>query len=84
MRAQLEQVEKSTGHRDSLLDSVVIPDGFRYLWELFWEIRSGSSEGMSGSKVTWRDLSDYQALTGITLDAWEIEAVMAMDSAIRG
>jgi hypothetical protein len=39
---------------------------------------------MSGARVTWRDLADYQTVTGIALDAFEAEAIMAMDSALRG
>lgn len=60
-----------------------MPDGFEYLWAIFWELRRGVSAGFSGASVTWRDLADYQAVTGIRLGAFDIEAVMAMDGALN-
>jgi len=62
---------------------VKIPEGFEYLFALFWELRSGGTEGFGGIRLTWRDLADYEAVTGIALDAFEVEAVMSMDSALR-
>jgi len=76
-------VERQSGIRDPRLDSVQIPAGFEYLFELFWEIRGGTSEGMDGTRMTWRDLSDYQAVTGVALDGFEVDALMAMDGALR-
>jgi len=34
-------------------------------------------------RVTWHDLAQYQAVTGVPLDAFEFEAIMAMDGALR-
>ncbi len=79
LREQLEHVEKQTGHRDALLDSVNVPEGFEYLFRLFFEIRSGASDGMNGTRITWRDLCAFQEITGVSLDAFEADAVMAMD-----
>lgn len=53
------------------------------MWALFWQLRQGASEGFSGARITWRDIADYQLVTGTTLDAFEVEAVMAMDGALR-
>jgi len=69
--------------RNPQLDSVHIPKGFEYLWILFWELRRGASAGFSGTSVTWQCLDDYQAVTGISLDGFELEAIIAMDNAIR-
>lgn len=69
--------------RLSLLDEGKPPQGFDYLWTIFWEVRGGASEGYGGIRVTWRDLADYQAVTGIDLDAFEVEAIMAMDAAVH-
>lgn len=69
--------------RDPLLDSVKVPEGFGYLWSLFLELRSGGSEGFGGVRITWRDLADYQAVTGQALDGFEVDALMAMDRATR-
>ncbi|MBL8967957.1 MAG: hypothetical protein JNG85_13195 [Spirochaetaceae bacterium] len=84
LRNQLEQIEKQTGRRDPLLDSVKVPEGFEYLWREFWTIRAGAGEGFGGTRVTWRDLADYQAVTGVRFDAFEVEAIMAMDQATSG
>lgn len=81
LREQLEQVERTSGRRDPLLDSVRIPEGFEYLWALFWEARGGASDGFSGARLTWRDLEAFQAVTGIAFDAFEVDAIMAMDKA---
>ena len=83
MRESLEALAEAGMPRDPLLDAVHVPEGFEYLYAMFWEIRRGASEGMSGERVTWRDLADYQAVMGITLDSFESEAVMAMDGALR-
>lgn len=82
MREQLEAIEKRTGRHDEQLDSVSIPEGFEYLWSIFFDLRSGLAPGFSGAKVTWRDLLDYQEVTGYHLSAWEIEAIRTMDGAI--
>lgn len=66
------------------MDEASPPPGFEYLWDLFWEIRSGASGGgMDGVRLSWRDLADYQSVTGIPLDPFEVEAIMAMDAAAR-
>ena len=77
MRVQLESVERQTGKRDPLLDSVKVPDGFAYLFDMYWQIRSGQA-------VSYRDLADYMSVTGIVLDAFEISAIKAMDAAFEG
>lgn len=59
------------------------PEGFEYLWSLWLEIRQGGSEGFGGIRLTWRDLADWQAVTAVALDAFEVEAIMAMDAAFR-
>jgi hypothetical protein len=83
LRKQLESVERQGGGHDARLVSVWIPDGFGYLWELFWNVRRGASAGFSGVSVTYRDLSDYQSVTGVSLDAFEADAIMQMDGALR-
>lgn len=60
-----------------------MPEGLEYLWSLWLEIRAGASDGFAGLRVTWRDLADWQAVTGIALGSFEVEAIMAMDGAFR-
>lgn len=83
LREHLESVERQSGFHDPLLDSVKPPEGFEYLLQVWLEVRGGASEGFGGVRLTWRDLADYQAVTGITLDAFEVEAIMAVDGAFR-
>lgn len=83
LRDHLESVARQTGHRDERLDAVRLPDGVEYLWSTWLEIRLGGSEGFGGIRLTWRDLADWRAVTGVALDAFEVEAIMAMDAAFR-
>lgn len=69
--------------RDPLLDSVKVPEGFEYLFRLFFDIRGGASEGFGGAHLSWRDLADFQGVSGIAFDAFEVEAIMAMDAEVR-
>lgn len=61
----------------------MMPAGFEYLWRLFVEIRNGASEGMNGTRITWQDLRTFSDFRGISIDAWEAEAIMAMDDEMR-
>jgi hypothetical protein len=83
LRDQLLQVEKQTGKRPKELDSVKVPEGFRYLFELFFDVRSGITDGMNGSRLTWNDLVAFQEVCDLKLDMFEIEALMAMDATVR-
>ena len=82
LREQLESRERQGRGHDERLDSVQVPEGFEYLWQMFWDLRSGLEQGFSGAKITWRAILDYQDVTGYKLSAWEIEAVRSMDAAI--
>lgn len=82
-RENLEAIERAGGGRAAALDAVHVPPGFDYLWRLFWEVYAGGTETMSGIRLSWRDLADYQTVTGVRLDAFEVEAIMAMDRALR-
>lgn len=73
---QLEQVERSTGHHDERLDSVKIPEGFEYLFDIYLKLRRGQA-------LTYLDLVAYQDITGKEFDAFEIDALFAMDSAME-
>ena len=58
-----------------------IPEFGRYLWEWFVELHSGRSAGMAGpDPISWRDIADWSALTGIKVLPWEVRAIRAMDN----
>lgn len=83
VRESLEALERAGLPRDPMLDSVRVPEGFEYLWALFWDIRRGAPAGFSGASVSWDCLADFQAVTGGTLDGFEVDAILAMDAALR-
>ncbi len=70
-----------TGFRDPRLD-VTIPDGFRYLWDWFWQLsnRRGSS-GFGPMPVSWEAIAAWSAATGIRPTRWGMMTIQAMDNA---
>jgi len=76
LRVQLEQVERSTGHHDERLDSIKIPEGFEYLFDVYMKLRRSQA-------LTYSDLVSYQHITGKEFDAFEVDALFAMDSAME-
>jgi hypothetical protein len=38
--------------------------------------------GAGGLHITWQDLRAYQDVCGIVLDAFDVEAIMAMEDAV--
>lgn len=82
-RERAEAEAKKFGRRDELLGHDQPPDGFEYLWQTFFDVRQGASQGFDGASLSWRDIEAYQNVTGSRLTAWEAEAIMAMDGALR-
>ena len=83
VREILEALEaRGLGH-DPRLDSVKVPKGFEYLWRMFWDVRQGATQGFSGAFLTWADVEAYQRVSGARLDAFELDAIMAMDGALK-
>lgn len=72
LRSQLEHVEDSTGIHDELLDSVNVPLGGEFIWEIFWKI---------AKDFTYTELEAFCNLTGLHLGLWEINALSLMASA---
>lgn len=82
LRDHLESVFRQTGHRDDRLDSVRPPEDAAYLLTVWSQIRRGVAETMAGLRVTWQDLKAYQDVNGIEFDAFEVDAIMAMEEAL--
>lgn len=74
LRDHLNQVQKSTGHRDPRLDSVQVPIGGERLWNHFWRLYKGSS-------VSYVEIEAYCRMTGAEFDPWEVEVLMSMEAA---
>jgi hypothetical protein len=46
------------------------------------DIRRGVEMGAGGLHITWQDLRAYQDVCGIVLDAFDVDAIMAMEDAV--
>ncbi|MEN6621699.1 MAG: hypothetical protein ABFD50_09150 [Smithella sp.] len=82
MREELEAIERDFGRHSPRLDESKPPEGWEYLWSIFWDIRNGIHEGLSGIKIGWRDILDYETITGYEFSAWETQAIMAMNNTL--
>mgnify|MGYP001477419552 CR=1 FL=1 len=47
------------------------------------DVRRGATAGFSGVSVSYRDLADFQAVTGQRIDPYEAEAILSMDGAFN-
>lgn len=77
LRSHLEAVERATRKPMERLHRKC-PDGAVYLWHWFIEI---SNARVPGEPIGFRDLLAWQEVTGITLNAWEADALRALDIA---
>jgi hypothetical protein len=71
----LESVERQTGHRDPELDSVHVPKECEQIWQEYFRLRRGRT-------IEWRDMADYQTVTGVQFSGFEVDAILAMDAAV--
>jgi hypothetical protein len=67
----LRQVERTTGHRDPLLDPPAPPPAARLVWDTFWAI-------YGGQPLTFAEIAAWSGLTGEDLTPGEAEAVKAL------
>jgi len=72
----LESVERQTGHRDPDLDSVHVPQDCQQIWQEYFRLRRGRA-------IEWRDVADYQTVTGVQFSSFEVDAIFAMDSGVE-
>jgi hypothetical protein len=54
------------------------PGGLEYVWHWFIEL---SNSRTPGSPISYRDIADWQSMTGIETMPWEVEMIKAMDLA---
>lgn len=65
------------------LEAPPMPAGFGYLWTAHQDVSAGrGTGGMGPARLTWGDLTAWQAVSGVQLTAWEAEVVLAMDAAL--
>lgn len=80
LRQHLEAYERQTGESHPMLaDGPVLPAGCGQLWKDFLRLHVDRQRGMSPMPITSRDILDWQALEGVALASWEVDAIRAAD-----
>jgi hypothetical protein len=51
------------------------------LWDTFIELHNKRSSGMAPQPIGWRDLQAWQDVRQVALTPWEIDTLMALDTA---
>lgn len=83
LRAHLESYERQTGKvHPMLVDAPPLPGGCEQLWLDFLALHGcRGSNGFGPSRISWRDLADWQSVTGSRLGQWQIDAIRKADDA---
>jgi hypothetical protein len=51
------------------------------LWNAFVELHEGrGSNGYGSNPISWQDLAAWQSISGVTLTAWEVSVIRALDA----
>lgn len=72
--SHLEQVRKTLGIEFEI-EVAEVPDGGEFAWTVFWSLRRTGV-------VSYAEINAFQTATGVRLEAWEVEAIIAMDVTI--
>ncbi|WP_185802980.1 phage tail assembly chaperone [Pontivivens nitratireducens] len=60
-----------------------LPDGGVFFWEAFSALSQSRQHGPGGLQpITWADLSAWQAVSGVHLEARHLAVIRAMDAAL--
>lgn len=81
-RDHLEKMAYQKGKRPAALDSVVIPDGWGLLWDIFGALsaRRGNS-GFGPQPLTFMEIESWARLFQVRLSVMEVRLIEAMDGA---
>lgn len=52
-----------------------VPDDCQQVWQEYFRLRRGRT-------IEWRDMADYQTVTGVQFSGFEVDAILAMDTAV--
>jgi hypothetical protein len=82
VREHLELVAERTGELPELLaNAPECPSSAVQLWADFLEMHtSRSSNGFAVSRITWRDMADWQSVRGVKLSPWEVDQIVRLDN----
>lgn len=65
-----------------LFDAPVLPHGLEELWAVFLELHTcRGSTGMGPQRITYMDVDAFQRVSGVSLKAWERDAIRRADQA---
>jgi hypothetical protein len=75
--------ERQTGRTPQmLLDAPPCPAGCEELWRIFGELHScRGNNGFGPVRLTYTDIDAFQRVSGVKLQAWELEAIRRADAA---
>jgi hypothetical protein len=80
LRANLKQAERSKKRK--LIVEPKVPGAAAHLWGWFWQLSNARPEGFSSAgPLTFGEIAAWAGLTGARPQAWEVEALKAMDRA---
>ena len=85
-RATLLDVERQTGETPkALLEARQQPEGTEFVWQVFNELSMTRGIGMAGAQpITYLELDAYQRVSGLTLTAFELQAIRELDITFLG
>lgn len=83
LRQHLQSIHRQTGRMpEQLANAAPLPDGCDALWLDFMALHQmRSSNGFGPSRITYSDMAAMQDVRGVTLEAWEVDAIRAADAA---
>lgn len=81
LRTHLQSAWRQTGVKPEGWPNARLPAQVKYLWDYFAELnRARGSNGFGPSPLSFSDIASWQALTGNSLDPWELRALLAIDA----
>lgn len=80
LREHLLSAYRQTGTMPAALaDAPRLPEGCEYVWPAFLDLHRMRGGGMGPAPITFADINAMETVTGIRLEAWEIDAIRAAD-----
>ena len=85
-REHLEQVERQTGRKlEALEPPTHFPPLLEHVWSAFCRLNANRTAGFSGpNPITYEQIKAFKELTETPLAAWEVDAVMRLDTIYMG
>jgi hypothetical protein len=78
LRVHYDSLERQTGKK--LYDRVECPELAVHVWDWFLELHSEFRD--ENKRLRYREILDWQHMTGNRLEPWELQAIRALDRAM--